>query len=196
MDTIPFSDMMYSFSCSSVAHEYSLLHWNPKRSQPSFSSTWSYFIFSYFFIHPLFRDLTFYFSLTWLFSSKFSFYTFSQGSEITKSECEITEFFFFFFFFFFFCFWVTRFSLFFSRMRTPNRVHAKDWLYKVDFYLSDPNTRPYAYELVSMESGFTVNALHVAASRRGWKASVNPPKLAVSAEYEEALVIACVIHAR
>ena len=85
---------------------------------------------------------------------------------------------------------------FFSWMSTPKRDHAKDWLYKLDFYLSDPITIPYAFELLAKESGFTVNALHVAAHRRGWTASVHPPKLAVAAEYEEALVTACIIHAR
>ena len=90
---------------------------------------------------------------------------------------------------------MTRFSLF-SRMSTPKRKHAKDWLYKLDLYLSDPITRPRAYELTSNDSGFSVEALREAAHRRGWDTSVNPPKLAVAAEYEEALVTACIIHAR
>ena len=81
-------------------------------------------------------------------------------------------------------------------MRTPKRVRAKDWLYKVDFYLKDPTTRPYAYALVAKESGISVSALRMAAHRRGWADSVNPPKLALSAEYEKALVVVCLIHAR
>ena len=81
-------------------------------------------------------------------------------------------------------------------MSTEKPPCAKDWLYKVDFYLSDPITRPKAYERAARDSGFTMNALRVAAHRRGWDASVNPPKLALAAEYEDVLVTVCIIHAR
>ena len=62
--------------------------------------------------------------------------------------------------------------------------------------MSDPITRSHAFDLVAKESGLTVTALRVAAHREGWTESVDSPKLALPAEYEEALVVVCIIHAR
>ena len=64
-------------------------------------------------------------------------------------------------------------------MSAAKRDRAKDWLYKVESYLSDPTTRPHAYELVAKESGISVTALRVAAHRAGLTVGPGSPRYAL-----------------
>ncbi len=62
--------------------------------------------------------------------------------------------------------------------------------------MSDPTTRPHAYELVAKESGISVTALRVAAHRAGLTVGPGSPRYALPAEYEDVLVTVYIIHAR
>ena len=81
-------------------------------------------------------------------------------------------------------------------MRESIHRKRKKLLYKLKLYAKRAHTRKGAYALISRNTGRTVNSLRVAASREGLTSRRHSLQFAFSEKEEEALVTACIVHAR
>ena len=81
-------------------------------------------------------------------------------------------------------------------MCAAERPSAKSFLYKVDELAEQACTRDNVYQKVSEKSGKSVGSLRTAAWRLGQTKTGHSLRFLFSAAQEQALVCACVIHAR
>ena len=72
----------------------------------------------------------------------------------------------------------------------------KDWKEALVSYMNRATTRPYAFELVAKDYGYSAGYLKKAASECGLLSSTHSLRYAFSEEEEQALVCACIVYSR
>ena len=81
-------------------------------------------------------------------------------------------------------------------MSASKSEEARNWIGRFLELRSEPSTRDKAYEMISKESGISVELLRVVFSREGLTEKPENLHLALPPDREKALVVVCLIYSR